>query len=105
MEKLPFSERKHLFLSTFIALVDREKFYLSRKDKLLETYKSLHNIDTFAKLMSKRYETIEFVADMIKAHPYVEERKDAIRKAIDRMRIDEFIKHYTEFNEHNKKTA
>ncbi|ACR79768.1 MULTISPECIES: hypothetical protein [Kosmotoga] len=103
LEKLPFSERKRLFFSTFIALIDREKFYLSRKDKLLETYKSLRGIDTFANLMSKRYETMNFVVDMVKAHPYIEGRKAAIRKAVDRMRIDEFIKHYAKFNEHNRK--
>jgi len=81
LEKLPFSERKRLFFSTFIALADREKFYLSRKDKLLEAYKSLRNINVFANLMSKRYETMNFVADMVKAHPYVEGRKMAIHKA------------------------
>lgn len=103
LEKLPFSERKRLFFSTFTALVDREKFYLSRKDKLLEAYKTLQNISIFTNLMSKRYETMSFVVDMAKAHPYVEGRRAAIRKAADRMRIDLFIKHYAKLTEHNKK--
>ncbi len=106
LKQLSLSERKRLFISTYTALLKREKFYLSRKDKLKESYELLGDVEEFGKYMSKRYETMEFVVDMVKAHPYVEGRKAVVRKAIDRMgarKLDEFVRKYIELDEHNRK--
>ncbi|QTA37362.1 hypothetical protein JYK00_06365 [Thermosipho ferrireducens] len=105
LENLPHFERKLLFISTYMAQVGREKFYLSRKDKFKTAYELLKNVEEFGKYMSKRYETKEFVVEMVEAHPYVEGRKAVVRKAIDRMeikRLREFVQRYIELDEHDR---
>ncbi|ANQ53544.1 XRE family transcriptional regulator [Thermosipho sp. 1070] len=106
LKQLTLSERKRLFISTYIAQVEREKFYLSRKDKLKKSYKLLENVEEFGKYMARRYKTMEFVVDMVEAHPYVEGRKTAVRKAVDRMgvkKLGEFIRRYIELDEYDRK--
>ncbi len=106
LKQMPLSERKLLFFSTYTALLKREKFFLSRKDKLKESYELLGDVEGFGKYMVRRYETMEFVVDMIKAHPYVEGRKAVVRKAIDRMgikKLDEFVRRYIELDEYDRK--
>ncbi len=106
LKLLPLLERKRLFISTYIAQVGREKFYLSRKDKFEEAYEQLGDVEGFGKYMSRRYETKEFVVEMVDAYPYVGGRKAVVRKAIDRMgvkRLWEFIQRYIGLDEHDRK--
>lgn len=106
IENLSLSDRKKLFITTYMSQLKREKFYLSRKDKFMNAYESLKNIEKFKRLMAKKYTTMEFVVDMIKAHPYIEGRKLVVEKALNRMgikRLEKFIRIYIEFDENERK--
>ena len=89
-----------------MAQIERGKFYLSRKDKFKEAYEALGETRRLKRYMSKRYETMEFMIDMVRAHPYIEGRKAVVRKAIERMgkkRLDEFVRRYVELDEADRK--
>lgn len=106
LEQLSLSERKVLFISTYMAQIERGKFYLSRKDKFKEAYEALGETRKLKRYMSKRYETMEFMIDMVRAHPYIDGRKAVVRKAIERIgkkRLDEFVRRYIEFDEADRK--
>jgi len=106
LRQLPLSERQTLFISTYMAQIKRDKFYLSRKDKFKEAYEMLGEIGKFERYMFKRYETMEFMIDMMRAHPYIEGRKAVVRKAIDRMgkkKKEDFIHGYIELEEEDRK--
>jgi len=106
LKQIPLSERERFFICTYTAQVERTKFYLSRKDKFKETYKLLGDIEKFGKHMARRYETMNFVVEMIKAHPYVEGRKAVVKKAIDKIEIKKLrkiIQRYIELDEPDRK--
>lgn len=92
-------QRQIEFISTYMAYFKRRRSipYLSRKDKLKEAFDSLNDVEKFKEFMAKRYETMEFVNSMIKAHPFLQARKDLAREYLKRMtkRLRErFIKIY-----------
>jgi hypothetical protein len=98
-------ERKRSFMSTYMALTNRKRFYISRRDKFKETYKLLNHPEKFEEFTSKRYETMEFVIEMIKAHPYIEGRKATLRKVFDRIgekTLSEFVENYVDLEEDEK---
>ena len=68
-------ERERRFLATYMAQVRRKKLYISRKDKLEKAFELLGRAEGFEEFMGKRHETMEFVMEMVKAHPYIEGRK------------------------------
>ncbi|MCD6449399.1 MAG: hypothetical protein J7L34_02685, partial [Thermotogaceae bacterium] len=109
LQGMKFKDRLCLFLSTFTALVDRSKFYLSRKDKFLEAFmllKRKKDIPRFKEYMSKRYETMLFVINMIEPHPYIKGRRDAAKKFFSRLsskRLETFAKVYASLREGNRK--
>ncbi|KFZ21470.1 hypothetical protein [Thermotoga neapolitana] len=97
-------QRQILFLSTYTALLDRE--FLSRKERLKKTYTLLEDIESFADFMAKDYQTMEFVVSMVKAHPFVEGRKEAVKRALARMkrkRLERFVLRYIEMKESDRK--
>lgn len=102
--KFSFHKRLLLFLSTYTALVDRN--YLSGEEKLEGAYKSLKDIEIFKNHMLKRYETMEFVISMVEAHPYIEGRKEIVKRALERMserKLERFIQKYIELKEGDRK--
>ncbi|MBO8139943.1 MAG: hypothetical protein H0Z22_05670 [Thermosipho sp. (in: Bacteria)] len=106
IENMYLLDRKKLFITTYMSQLKRKKFYLSRKDKFMEAYESLKNIEKFKRLMAKKYTTMEFAVDMVKAHPYIEGRKLVVGKALNRMGIkslEKFIQIYIEFDENERK--
>jgi len=97
--------RRRLFISTYMAQINRKKLYISRKDRFKEAYKLLEHPERFEEFMGKRYETMEFVIEMAKAHPYIEGRKAALKKALDRMSgraLSKFVERYAELDENSK---
>ncbi len=108
VEKMNQSERTILLISTYMVYLDRRKSlsYLSRKGKLKEAFDLLNNMERFKAFMFKRYETMEFVNSMIKAHPFIQARKDLAKAYLERMpkRIRErFIQKYIAMDEEEKK--
>ena len=98
-------ERERRFLATYMAQVRRKKLYISRKDKLEKAFELLGRVEEFEKLMGKRHETMEFVIEMVKAHPYIEGRKEAAGKALSRMgkrKLERFARRYIEMEERDK---
>ncbi len=98
-------ERKRRFLATYMAQVRRKKLYISRKDKLQEAFELLGHAEGFEKLMGKRHETMEFVIEMVKAHPCIEGRKKAAGKALSRMgkrKLERFTRRYIKMKEKDK---
>ncbi|KAF2960276.1 helix-turn-helix domain-containing protein [Thermotoga sp. 38H-to] len=97
-------ERQILFLSTYTALIDRK--FLSRKERLKKAYTLLEDIESFADFMAKDHRTMEFVVSMVKAHPFVEGRKEAVKRALARMkrkRLERFVLRYIEMKESDRK--
>ncbi|AHD18780.1 hypothetical protein THEMA_07735 [Thermotoga maritima MSB8] len=104
LKELPFHQRQILFLTTYMALLDRE--FLSRKEKLKKAYTLLEDIESFADFMAKDHRTMEFVVSMVKAHPFVEGRKEAVKRALARMkrkRLERFVLRYIEMKESDRK--
>ncbi len=98
-------ERERKFLSTYMAQVRRKKLYISGKDKLQEAFELLGRAEGFEEFMGKRHETMEFVMEMVKAHPYIEGRKEAAGKALSRMRkrkLEKFACKYIQMEEKDK---
>jgi len=95
-----FEERKCLFLATYMAWIRKRNF------SLLKAFELLRNIREFREHMEKEYETMNFVADMFKAHPYIEGRKEVVMKAIYKMgdEIEEFTHKYLKLSETEKRT-
>ncbi|AIY87038.1 MULTISPECIES: tetratricopeptide repeat protein [unclassified Thermotoga] len=97
-------ERQILFLATYMALLDRK--FLSRKERLKKAYTLLEDIESFADFMAKDHQTMEFVVSMVKAHPFIEGRKEAVKKALERMkrkRLERFALRYIEMKESDRK--
>ncbi|AFG35174.1 hypothetical protein Ferpe_1068 [Fervidobacterium pennivorans DSM 9078] len=105
IKEMPPLKRKKLFISTYMAQIGKKEFYISRKDKFREACRLLEYPEEFKEFMSKRYETMRFVAEMIRAHPYIEGRKATLSKALDKMngrRLSEFIERYGELGKEEK---
>ncbi|WP_456400748.1 hypothetical protein [Mesoaciditoga sp.] len=107
-KKMNQSERTILLISTYMTYFDRRKNlpYLSRKGKFKEAFDLLNNMEKFKTFMFKRYETMEFVNSMIKAHPFIQARKDLAKAYLERMpkRMRErFIQKYIAMDEGEKK--
>jgi len=87
-----------------MALLDRE--FLSRKERLKRAYKLLEDIESFADFMAKDHRTMEFVVSMVKAHPFIEGRKETVKRALGRMkrkRLERFTLRYIEMKESDRK--
>ncbi|PKP57114.1 hypothetical protein CVT91_11365, partial [Candidatus Atribacteria bacterium HGW-Atribacteria-1] len=99
------NDRIILLLSTYMSILDKKKFpYLSRKGKLERAIElCTADINKFTNFMSHRYETMRFVSDMInKIHPFIEGRKDLVRKFLRRMpkkRMRMFAVNYAKLTE------
>ena len=99
-------------LLTYMTIFDRkEKLpYLSRKGKLERAIElCTADMNEFTNFMSNRYETMRFVSDMInEMHPFIEGRKDLVRKFLGRMpkkRMRMFAISYAELTEGDRKTV
>lgn len=99
-------------LLTYMTVFDRkEKLpYLSRKGKLERAIElCTADMNEFTNFMSIRYETMGFVSDMInEMHPFIEGRKDLVRKFLGRMpkkRMRMFAVSYAELTEEDRKTV
>ncbi|MCD6552313.1 hypothetical protein, partial [Thermotoga sp.] len=106
IKDMPPLERKRQFLSTYMAQIREEKLCISRKDKLKKAFGLLDRIEKFEELMGKKHETMEFLVSMVKAHPFIEGRKEAVKKAIKRMggrKLEEFTLKYIEMKESDRK--
>jgi len=99
-------------LLTYMTIFDRkEKLpYLSRKGKLERAIElCTADMNEFTNFMSNKYETMRFVSDMInEMHPFMEGRKDLVRKFLGRMpkkRMRMFAVSYAELIEGDRKTV
>ena len=104
LKEFPFHQRQILFLSTYMAFLDRE--FLSRKERLKKAYTLLEDIESFADFMAKDRRTMEFVVSMVKAHPFIEGRKEAVKKALERMKrrkLERFTLKYIEMKESDRR--
>lgn len=104
LKEFPFHQRQILFLSTYTAILDRK--CLSRKEKLKKAYELLEKFESFLNFMAKDHPTMEFVISMVKAHPFIEGRKEAVKKALGRMerkKLKRFTLRYIEMKEHDRK--
>ena len=108
LEKLKPSEREILILSTYTALLNRRKDYpyLSRKGTLshaLELCKE--DLRRFREFIENRYETKKFVAQLFELHPFLEGRRDLVRKflkALPARKRKEFIQKYLQFADEDR---
>jgi hypothetical protein len=101
-----------LLVSTYMSILDRKEklSYLSRKGKLEQAIKlCTADINKFTNFMSHKYETMRFVSDMInKMHPFIEGRKDLVKKFLRRMpkkRMGMFAVNYSGLTEGDCKTV
>ncbi|GEM_PF-251115 len=81
-------QRQIDFISTYMAYLNRQKSlpHLSRKGNLKKAVDLLKNIQKFEDYMSKRYETMKFVNDMVnKMYPFLQARKDLAKKFVEGM--------------------
>jgi len=106
------NDRIKLLLSIYMSIFDRKEklSYLSRKGKLEQAIKlCTADMNEFTNFMSNRYETMRFVSDMInEMHPFVEGRKDLVRKFLRRMpkkRMRMFAVNYAKLTEGDRKTV
>lgn len=103
LEKLKPSEREILVLSTYTAFLNRRKDYpyLSRKgtlSRVLELCKE--NLRRFREFTENRYEMKKFVAQLFELHPFLEGRRDLVRKflkALPARKRKEFIQKHLQF--------
>ncbi len=104
LKEFPFHQKRVLFLSTYMALLDRK--FLSRKERLKKAYTLLEDIEPFADFMAKDHQTMEFVVSIMKAHPFIEGRKEVVKKALERMKgekLERFALRYIEMKESDRK--
>lgn len=104
LKKIEKGQREVNFISTYMAYLSRRKSlsFLSRKRKLEEAFNLLEDLEKFKELMSKRYETMEFVNNMVnEMYPFFQARKDLARKFISKMpkvAREKFTKNYIEID-------
>ncbi len=112
LKEIKPNDRIISLLLTYMSVFDRkEKLpYLSRKG-ILERAIELCTADMneFTNFMSHRYETMRFTSDMVnKMHPFIEGRKDLVKKFLGRMpkkRMRMFAVSYAELTEGDRKTV
>jgi len=106
------NDRIILLLLTYMTIFDRKEklAYLSRKEKLERAIElCTADMNEFTNFMSRRYETMKFVSDMInEMHPFIEGRKDLVKKFLGRMpkkRMRMFAVSYAKLTERDRKTV
>ncbi len=98
-------KRSVLLISTYASELGRDDALksLARKRKLREVMKlCVNDLNGFADVMKRRWETKEFVIDMTKAHPYVEGRKALVLSFLGRLpvkRRKRFVEMYCDVSE------
>ncbi len=98
--KMDLKHKKMEFLSTYMAYFDRRKSlsYLSGEERLLTVFNALDEPSKFESLMSKKFETKEFVVNMIEGmHPFLEARKDLIKRFLSILDTGNSFEKYTDF--------
>lgn len=104
LKEISQEQRQINFISTYMAFFNRRKSlsYLSGKEKLKEAFSLLKDIRKFKNFMLKRYETMEFVNNMVnEMHPFLQARKDLAKEFIQKLSrasMERLVKMYVEMS-------